>query len=447
MTYSPHDIKRLMRDRLPPGVQKLIELVGAEAERIGVPIYLVGGFVRDLLLDRPNVDLDFVIEGDAAAFVKQISGHYGGAPHLASTGFFGTVKWFLDGSWAQTLGQFIDRDDEKFSADFARARRETYADPGALPTVDPIAVTIEIDLKRRDFTINALAIQLPNAELIDPFGGADDLLLTRLIRILHERSFVDDPTRIFRAVRFEQRLDFHIDAPTESLIVPALPIINDISGERIRHELDLIFQEAEPENAMARLAQLGVLRQIDPQLRFDTKTADTFRAVRQRPPDLGRLASRRLVNPSIYWAIWASFMDPPAWKRLQARLPFSNDITVTIEQTLRVVRFVRSNTQQLKTSEFVKHIEPFDRTHAQVAAWLILDQPDTQIRNYIAEHMDTVRPELTGNDLIAMGLQPGPAFGTILRKLRDARLDGEISTVEEERALVGKWIEQGLFEQ
>src|SRR5579864_3327274 len=124
--YSAEDIKRLMREQLPPGVQKLIELVGTEAERMGMPIYLVGGFVRDLLLKRPNIDLDFVVEADAAIFVKYLCKRFGGAPHLASTSFFGTVKWFLDSSWAQTLGLVADPDNAAFSADFARARRETY---------------------------------------------------------------------------------------------------------------------------------------------------------------------------------------------------------------------------------------------------------------------------------------------------------------------------------
>ncbi|MHB8626977.1 MAG: CCA tRNA nucleotidyltransferase [Aggregatilineales bacterium] len=431
MNYSPDDIKRLMHERLPPGVQKLIELVSAEAGRMGVAVYLVGGFVRDLLLGRPNVDVDFVVEGDATELVNALVAHQGGDSFFGASSFFGTAKWIFN----------------DVSIDFARTRHETYARPGVLPTVDPAHVSIADDLKRRDFTINALAIRVPDGTLLDRLSGIDDLLQTRSIRVQHDRSFIDDPTRIFRAVRFEQRFDFRIEPYTESLIAPALPIINDLSGERIRHEFYMIFQESEPEKAMMRLEDLGVLRQIDPELYFNVETSKTFREVRQHSPELEGLVYRQLVNPFIYWPIWTCYIDPIVWERLRVRLPFSNDMTVIIEQTLRAVKFVRSNTKPLKTSEFAKHIEPFDRIHAQVAAWAVLNKPDTQIRDYIAQQMDKIYPELTGNDLIAMGLQPGPAFGTILRKLRDAQLDGEISTVEEERALVHQWLEQGLFRE
>src|SRR5579864_4764071 len=228
MTYSADDIKRLMRERLPPGIQTLIELIGTEAERLGIRVYLVGGFVRDLLLGRPNVDLDFVVEGEAAPIVRHLCQQYGGVPHIASTSFFGTVKWLLNSSWVQTLGLAANPGDETFSIDFARARRETYAHPGALPMVDPTPVALEEDLLRRDFTINALAIRLPDEVLIDKLGGTADLE-AGLIRILHDRSFNDDPTRLFRAVRFAHRFGFRLEQHTASLISGGLAALPHVS--------------------------------------------------------------------------------------------------------------------------------------------------------------------------------------------------------------------------
>ena len=210
---------------------------------MGYPLYAVGGFVRDLLLAQPNFDLDLVVEGDAIRLAQELVAATGG--RLRSHRRFGTAKWILPAELAGENGQLPD------SLDFVTARTEFYEHPTALPTVE--RSSIKQDLHRRDFTINTLAVRLtPDrwGELLDFYGGREDLE-DGVIRVLHSLSFVEDPTRILRAARFEQRFDFEIEPRTEELIGDALDLLDRVSAERVRHELELILAEAEPERALS----------------------------------------------------------------------------------------------------------------------------------------------------------------------------------------------------
>ena len=223
-------------------VQDLISL----AELRDVAVYLVGGPVRDWLLGLPAKDLDFVVEGNAPELAREMASRMGG--QAVVHGRFGTAT--------------LSRGDLR--VDLATARRETYPAPGALPQVEPSSILD--DLARRDFSINAMAAPMGGADktLLDPKGGLEDLGRGS-IRILHSRSFRDDPTRLFRAVRYEQRLGFAIEKATETLLVDAVEsdCLDSVSGDRIRHELHWIFEEKEPVRTLIRANDLGLLHFLE----------------------------------------------------------------------------------------------------------------------------------------------------------------------------------------
>src|SRR5690606_15710140 len=242
---------------------------------------MVGGVVRDLLLERPNLDLDFVVESSAIDFAQSLRKQFGG--QVNSFKPFGTARWKLNPEAAAALQ--VDIDALPDHIDFATARNEFYEHPTALPTV--YQSSIKLDLQRRDFTINTLAIQVsPKAasgQLLDFYGGLADLK-AGLIRVLHSLSFVDDPTRILRAVRFEHRLGFKIEPRTAELIATALPMLHRTTGERIRNELDLLLREPQPDRALLKMQEQGILEAIHPAFRIAPDLGEQFeKALREQP--------------------------------------------------------------------------------------------------------------------------------------------------------------------
>src|SRR5258705_1283537 len=220
----------------------------------GLPLYIVGGSVRDLVLGRRLNDFDLTVEGDAIALARALASKHGGG--MTAHKKFGTAKWFLP----ETLK--MDHD----TLDLISARSETYKYPAALPTVK--LGSLADDLHRRDFTINALAVRLDGShfgELRDDLNGMDDLQ-KGMIRVLHPRSFIDDPTRMYRAVRYEGRYGFKIDEDTLALIPEARPFVEKLSAQRIRHELDLILEESNAVSMLKRLDELDLLSVIHPVL-------------------------------------------------------------------------------------------------------------------------------------------------------------------------------------
>jgi len=252
-----------MKQDLPPGLFAFLRLAGEVARAQEQGLYLVGGAVRDLLLGRPNLDFDLVVEGDAPQLARQLA--KASAEKVVTHPRFGTAKF--------------RRDD--LSIDLVTARSETYPRPGALPEVEP--GTIGDDLLRRDFSINAMAIHLsPDSfgQLFDPHAGRPDLE-RGLIRVLHDRSFIDDATRMLRALRYEHRLGFQLEQHTEMLMRRDKSMLETISGDRIRHELELILNEEHPERTLHRAEALGVLQEIHPSLSGDGWLAERFAQARQ----------------------------------------------------------------------------------------------------------------------------------------------------------------------
>src|SRR5690606_37682656 len=231
---APANRRALLASGLSPAVWALVQHTGEVAAQMGMPIYFVGGLVRDLLLELPAVDIDIVVEGDAIALAQELRRRFGG--RVRSHARFGTAKWLLSRNARRRLAPDAALAEAPATIDFVTARTEFYERPSALPEVE--RGSIKLDLHRRDFTINTLAIRLDGAylgQLLDFYGGMRDLE-RGLIRALHSLSFIDDPTRILRAVRLEQRLGFQIEPRTRELIADALPMLDRVTGDRIRHE-------------------------------------------------------------------------------------------------------------------------------------------------------------------------------------------------------------------
>ncbi|MFZ1504480.1 MAG: CBS domain-containing protein, partial [Nitrospira sp.] len=303
------DVGGLLRDRLPREVYDLLQAAGDLGERLGYSAYVVGGFVRDLLLGIDNLDVDFVVEGDGIAFARALAKERAGRVKVHER--FGTaVVWLPNG----------------FKLDVATARTEYYEYPTALPTVEQSS--IKKDLYRRDFTINTLAVRLnPRAfgQLIDFYGGQRDLK-ERLIRVLHSLSFVEDPTRVFRAIRFELRFDFHLSKETLALIKGAakMELFHRLSGQRVLDELRFLFSERTPRQAVRRLADLDLLRFIHPTLtwsnRLDRRLIDVEAAL-----DWYKLSSfERKLNGWLVCAMaLAEVMPDQAVREMLERFPFT----------------------------------------------------------------------------------------------------------------------------
>lgn len=426
----------LMAEELPVALLDLLKQAGAAAHELGFPLYAVGGFVRDLLLDQPNFDVDLVVEGDGIRLTQELSRRLGG--RLRSHRRFGTAKWILPEELRAQVAGLPD------SLDFVTARTEFYEHPTALPTVE--RSSIKQDLHRRDFTINTLAVRLtPDrwGELLDFYGGRKDLD-DGIIRVLHSLSFVEDPTRILRAARFEQRFGFEIERRTEELIADALALLDRVSPERIRHELELILAENEPERALCRLQGLGVLQKLHPALRCEPWFAD-------KAADL-RIAMTAVASPESI-APPPMSIEPGSAPQLYLALLLYNlshgdtievldrfhvrksyrDLVLEVRGLLDKLEGLRQNSA--RPSDVVRILDESSdasRLVLRVASddWLVRQRLDSYQRRW-----RLIQPQLTGDDLREMGLPPGRVYRQVLEQLRARRLDGLLHTREDEESL------------
>ena len=423
---SPPSLSLRMEAALPGGMLQLLHRVGQVASELDYPLYAVGGFVRDLLLGRPNFDVDLVVEGDAAELATKLAEEYGGRVRRHKR--FGTAKWIRDEE-AFAVGEALP-DDTPASLDFAGARTEFYEQATALPVVE--RSSIKLDLHRRDFTINTLAIRLDGphwGRLLDFYGGQRDLE-AGIIRVLHSLSFIEDPTRILRAVRFEQRFQFQIEPRTAELIHDAADLLTRVSGARIRHELNLILQEQQPEDALARLQEIGVLSYIDEALAWEHGNTQKFKALRtalreagQRPEPIERL----------YLALWFYRLGPAVHDRLISKLRLSARTRSLIEEGEQLRPLTAELTApDLPNSRLDQLLRKFSEGILLVAR---VDSDDWVLRNRILEYQTHLRPQkisLTGAQLKQWGVRPGPIYRKVFQAVRAARLDGHIDAAEEE---------------
>ncbi|MDY7077017.1 MAG: CBS domain-containing protein [Chloroflexota bacterium] len=430
-----HEVAARLEQALSSPVLALVHRISQKAHEMGMVPYFVGGLVRDLLLGQPIVDVDMVVEGDAIALARRLATEMGG--RVRTHRRFGTAKWLLSQRVWQQVAEHIPDNRLPLSVDFVTARTEFYTYPTALPQVERSSITQ--DLHRRDFTINTLAIRLdPDhwGELLDFYGGEADLH-NGVIRVLHSLSFVDDPTRMLRAARLESRLGFHLDPRSEELIADGLPLLKRVSGDRIRHELELIFRETEPERALGRLEELGVLAYIHPSLRCDRWLDKKYQTLREHL-DIECWGLEADNMPFLYLALLAYRLSDEELNELATRLKtMRNDV-----EGLRLLPDLKDALPQLgkarRPSTVYRLLRPYPaRTLAVV--WVATDRNGLRKRLLIYQtKWRLIETELTGDDLKTAGLKPGPLFGRLLEMLRDARLDGKVSTREEEKALLQK---------
>jgi len=399
---------------LPPPVLALAKVAGREASELGLGLYIVGGVVRDLFLGRANFDFDLVVEGDAISLAQRLVKD--SQAKLTVHSRFGTAK--------------INYPD--FSLDLATARRETYNKPGALPTVKP--GSLKDDLIRRDFSINAMALHLnPQrfGELIDLYNGKDDLE-HHLIRILHPNSFIDDATRILRAIRYEQRLGFRLETETEKLLRRDVTMLDAISGDRIRHELELILKEDKPELVLWRAGELGVLRQLHPSLKGNGWLSQKFEQARQ--------VDIRVSLSNLYLCLLIYNLTEKENEKFISRLNFSKSSSQAMRHTLQLKAQLHSlANSQLKPSDIYQSLRSYATTAIQANA-LASESPiaSQYLKLYLAK-LRLIKPLLNGKDLKRMGIPAGPRIGEILNTLHKARLNGEVRTKKEEEKFVHTW--------
>ena len=392
---------------LPSDAGRAVRALLRLAEERSAPLYLVGGPLRDLFLDRVSLDIDVLVEGDAPALARDMAAALGKRPRLHPA--FGT---------ATVPG-------EGWHIDLATARRETYRRPGALPAVTP--ATVDEDLQRRDFTINAMALRLtaPGAgTLLDPFGGEADLRARR-IRVLHESSFQDDATRILRAARYAHRLAFHYDERTAKWMRRDAGYLQTISRARIHHEVARILAEPEPETILLELGRDGALRAVHPALRFDAPQAKGFREV-------------RTFGVSPHAAYWPLLVWP---ERETDAHGISDRIALTRRQREAVESLPpnRDLPARLSGDDRPSRVAALLAAVPVPALYALAAMTGGRARQRILDYLHrgrTLKPRLRGGDVIALGVPQGPEVGEVLRRLRVAKLDGEVMTRRDEERLV-----------
>ncbi len=455
--HSLPDVSRQLTENLTPIQHRLLRLAGEMATEFGHAVYVVGGFARDLLLGRigdrvGGPDMDIVVEGDAIALLEAIQARCGG--RIVTHRRFGTAKWLLDEPAHPIIcaDLLAEAGDLPAHLDLVTARTEFYTEPTVLPTVEQ--GSIKLDLHRRDFTINTLAIVLtPDrwGDLLDFYGGLADLRLG-VIRVLHSLSFVDDPTRILRAVRYEQRFDFRMEARTLELLMDAVPLVNRVTPARIRHELDRIFQEQRPEKALQRLDELGVLAAIHPRLATTTTLAGQCAALRARLAagnpaleDAGEEIERLYWGLLVYPILPAEAVDADEEVATGVIGELTETLKLRGETTRLMLRLAHLKAHRSELADGSlrpsRVVEILDRSPLAARLLFGLAENEPTIDSHLRRFQDEcqhIRPTITGHDLRALGIAPGPAFGRILSRLRAALLDGEIEGEAGERQLVAE---------
>lgn len=424
------EVKKRIKNLLPDFIQEILKKTGQIASELNVKAYLVGGIVRDILLNQPNFDLDIVIEGDGITLAKRLGEIIGG--RIRTHQKFGTAVLILK---------------DGFHVDIATARTEFYEYPAALPSVE--RGSIRQDLYRRDFTINAMAISLNEntfGEVLDFFGGQRDLV-EKKIRVLHNLSFIDDPTRIFRAIRFEQRFGFQMDGSTEILLRKALgmELVEELTSSRVRDEIILILSEPEPWKAVKRLTELGVTKILHPRLVIDEVRLEDLKKIDRSYVQLQeffRERPRRWLCLLMGLLIDFSPQEVIAWT---LKMKFRKRDIGKMEESIRNFTHTAKNlsSRNLKDSEIYLLCQGLS-PEALVLLHALKPATSKPIEKYV-KSLEDVQVKISGRDLKEMGYRPGPLFRKALTDLLLARIDGQVRNREEEEKFVRQWMEvEGL---
>jgi tRNA nucleotidyltransferase (CCA-adding enzyme) len=403
-----------MGEKLTKYIYSLLKDIGEAGDRMGFPVFVVGGFVRDLLLERPNLDMDIVVEGDGIKFA-----------HAFAEACKGTVKHH------QRFGTAVVKLPDGFKIDLATARTEIYEHPGALPSVKPSS--IKDDLRRRDFTINAMAMGLNESrfgELLDFFGGKRDIE-DGLIRILNNSSFLDDPTRMFRAVRFETRYHFQIEPQTERLLKEAVAkdYIKFITGQRLRNEILLILKEDDPLPAIRRMGDFNLLEYIHSNISISRNLEALFhevKAILKHGSDL-YFNKYEVDHVLVNLLAFTDQLSESEVEEVSQRLALRGNYT----EALRKSKTHISSILQAMSQPVIQYsvIYKMLKNHPLELLILAMAKGDKTTKKNISIYMSELRhlkPLVNGNNLREMGYPEGPLYSEILDKLFAKQLDGDI---------------------
>ncbi len=424
-------ISKFMKERFPERIYSLLVEFGRVGDELGYSVYAVGGFVRDLLLRVENFDIDIVVEGDGIRFAEEFEKKF--PCRIRTHKKFGTAIILFPSA---------------LKVDVATARWEVYDSPAALPTVE--SASIKMDLYRRDFTINTLAIQLnPKSfgELIDFFGGVKDIK-EKVIRVLHNLSFVEDPTRVFRAIRFEQRFGFQIAKHTQNLMRNAVKVgfLERLSGGRVLSEIILILHEENPLPALRRMRDFNLLHFLHPSLKFDEQGQALFEQIHHVISWFDLLfLEQQYERWLIYFYGLIDFLKEGEIEELCGRLSMNEKLRKKVREgklqadqvLLQMFSWINTN-RQPKRSEIYDVLAPL-----LIESKLFMMAKTTQVmtrRNislYFTQLKDT-RPLLKGADLIQMGMKSGPSIKKVLADLLKARLDEQVVTRQDEMEYLSK---------
>lgn len=424
-------ITKLIEERFPERIRNLLVEFGRVGEELGYSVYGVGGFVRDLLMRVENYDVDIVVEGDGIRLAEEFAQRF--HCRIRTHKKFGTaLVLFSDG----------------LKVDVATARLEVYDSPAALPTVE--RGSIKADLYRRDFTINALAVHLnPRSfgELIDFFGGVKDIK-ERMIRVLHNLSFIEDPTRVFRAIRFEQRFKFQIAKHTHHLMRNAvkMKIFDRLSGGRILSEFILICQEENPIPALRRMRDFQLFSVFHPKLQLGEEAFALFDQIHHVISWFDLLfLEERYERWWIYFYGLIDSLNEEEVLEVCERLAMNERLRKRVVEAKRqadqalLTFFSWINTgKEPKRSEIYTLLDPLS---TEVKLFMMAKTTQMATRRYLSLYftqLKDTKPLLRGADLVRMGLKPGPIIGKRLDDLLKARLDELVVTRQDEIQFVNR---------
>lgn len=424
------NVSRLLKERLPEHLFDFLKKAGEVADELGYNAFLVGGSVRDLLRGERNLDIDIVVEGDGINFAKKLGERI--SSKVKEHHRFGT---------AQITVRPSDQSLEPLKIDVATARTEYYESPAALPKVE--ISSIKKDLYRRDFTINTLAVKLNKRDfgsLIDYFGGQRDLR-DKVIRVLHNLSFIEDPTRAFRAIRFSERFGFKLSKHTEGLIKSAvrMNIFEKLSGTRLYDELILTFDETDPIKALKRLSDYNLLKVIHPKISFTTEMESLFRSVHDTIAWFNLLfLDERCDKGVLYIMALLSKLSNEDRELALNRLDVSQNIREKILKGLSASQNILRRLKPDNPVEVYHLLIKYD-IESLLFSMALTDESEKKkaISHFLLE-LRNIKPILRGDDLRLLGIPPGPEYSRIFKKIMDEKLMKRLQTREEEIEFVKK---------
>ena len=422
-TRKMKNLKSKIESEQTKDVIELLKLAGSVGDELDYPVYAVGGFVRDLLLGIKNFDIDLTVEGNGVTYAGCFAGKKPGK--VVEHPKFGTATIFLN---------------EGMRIDVATSRKELYRRPAALPEIE--ADSIREDLLRRDFTINALAIRLNCThfgQLVDLFNGENDIR-KGVIRVLHELSLVDDPTRIFRAVRFAHRFGFRIEPATRKLMKDAIDhnMCDRLSGERIRNEIYLLLNEENQPGVIKQMADLGVLKCIHQGLKFGPEKLALLRRIGKFLPEVRSGYDCGIEEWQVF--LLGLFYGGKELDKISRRLILSKKERKLV-CSLGKVKNIAEKMDSLKAATPGRICRMLKDIPVELLIMIVAAANTGKVKRLVLKYLSDwrkVKTALSGDDLLRMGLEPGPDFKRILDNVLYAKLNGHLKTKQDEVTYVSR---------